>query len=267
MKYPEITRLYKYRTFSCQTLKMLARNEIYFAASHCFNDPFECRARKEFEFKSDPKSIKKMAELEVSQSNQKISLEQAMNYIEEIASDPQKIKKYLNDKSDFFQRIVLQSFGIYSLSKKRNDILMWSHYSDGHTGFCIEFNRAENNIFAETEEVNYPKDNEFVDVDYLSFQLEKLLEEAIKVVLTKSIHWAYEEEWRIVERLPVAEKNYRGHLRTYTDDMLSGIIFGERMDEHSRKTIMDILNHKPVHFYEAKRVKNKFEIEIKPVTL
>lgn len=57
MKYSNVSRLYKYRKFSARTLNMLANNELYFAASDSFNDPFDCRARKEFEFKDDDEFI------------------------------------------------------------------------------------------------------------------------------------------------------------------------------------------------------------------
>lgn len=38
------------------------------------------------------------------------------------------------------------------------------------------------------------------------------------------------------------------------------------MIENDRKTIMDLLKKKTVQFYEAKMVKNKFEIEIVPLS-
>ncbi|MBT2620300.1 DUF2971 domain-containing protein [Chryseobacterium sp. ISL-6] len=35
---------------------------------------------------------------------------------------------------------VNRNFGIYSLTTKNSNLLMWSHYGNSHKGFCIGFN-------------------------------------------------------------------------------------------------------------------------------
>ena len=34
----------------------------------------------------------------------------------------------------------VNSLGIFCLSERSDDILMWSHYSNGHRGVCLQFN-------------------------------------------------------------------------------------------------------------------------------
>lgn len=240
---------------------MLANNELYCAASNTFNDPFDCSARREFEFKDKNELITKMAPLEVS--HQGITMTEAMSYLEGIAASESTIKDYITKKSALIQELMFQQiFGICSFSQIPNDILMWSHYSDGHKGFCIEYNRNDENILKWARQVIYPEDDEFLYFDYWTVEPKEQIEEFKKIVLTKSRHWSYEKEWRIVDKPSHVDNCYRGHTITYPDNMLSGIIFGARMPEKDRKTVRDILAKKSVSFYEAEVVKNRFQINV-----
>ncbi len=44
----------------------------------------------------------------------------------------------------------IKKFGVYCLSEKKDDILMWSHYSNGHKRLCIEYDAShEGTLFWE----------------------------------------------------------------------------------------------------------------------
>lgn len=260
MDHQHINMLYKYREFSARALRMLANNELYFAASNAFNDPFDCSARKEFEFKDKNELITKMAPLEASHQN--ISIGEAESYLEQVVASEQTTEDYIKKKSVLFQKLVLQSFGICSFSEIPNDILMWSHYSDGHKGFCVEYSRTDENILKWARPVAYPGNDEFPYIDYWQREPEEQIGEFTKVILTKSRHWGYEKEWRILDRPSHVDDNYSGHTSTYPDRMLSGVIFGARMPEKDRKTIRGVLASKSVAFYEAEVIKNRFQINI-----
>ncbi|MDH3690385.1 MAG: DUF2971 domain-containing protein [Gammaproteobacteria bacterium] len=263
MEHPDVTKLYKYRTFSPRSLGMLANNRVYFAASFAFNDPFDCRARREFEFSSTEDFVKKMTPLE--SSHEKIPIPEAIDRLQQIASDSASYSSYLEKKSQLFQKLAMEQFGIYTMSETPLDILMWSHYADGHTGFCIEFRRKPGNILEFARKVEYPEDDEFPLVDYFLGKTEEQIEEFAKIVLTKSKHWCYEREWRALDAPKDVEGRYKGHEKEYDDDeMLSGIIFGLRMPEKNRQVIRKLLSEKNVSYYDAKMVKNKFQIEIAP---
>ena len=42
-------------------------------------------------------------------------------------------------------KINLYERGVCCFSEKKDDILMWSHYADGHKGFCLEFITPKHN--------------------------------------------------------------------------------------------------------------------------
>jgi len=263
MDNPEITKLYKYRGYSSRTLTALSNNELYFASSNSFNDPFDCRARKEFEFIDDNDFIEKWAFFEERRNN--ISITEAKDYLTKIVSDPVKRDQYIKEQSEHFQKLVLQSFGICSFSETNNDILMWSHYADSHYGLCLEFNRTPINMLQNAQPTDYPKDDDFPFIDYWLDTPEELLAEVEKIVLTKSKHWSYENEWRIIERKPDNIKNYKGHVVAYPKEILTGVIFGYRMKQKERNTIKKILSGHSVKYCEARPIKNKFLIEISPL--
>lgn len=79
-------------------------------------------------------------------------------------------------------------FRVCSLSADANSVLMWSHYGDGHQGIAIEidFSGVE-----EIKKVNYLKElKEFEDF-FESFDI------ASEILTCKTIHWEYEQEFRI----------------------------------------------------------------------
>lgn len=259
MEYPEVTKLYKYREFSARTLSMLRNDEIYYSASNLFNDPFDCRGRKDFEFADDNQFLEKMSGIEAVR--QSISIAEAGEYLRKVIADGGR-EAYLAKESALFQKLVLQSFGVCSLSEINDDILMWSHYADGHKGFCLEFSRVPENIFEYAQPVKYPDSDEFPYVDYWNVQKDELIEDIIQIVTTKSRHWSYEKEWRAIDRPSSSDESYKGHVEKLPEDTLSGIIFGVEMPNNDRETIKSIVAGKDVNLYEARIVKNMFRLEI-----
>ena len=57
----------------------------------------------------------------------------------------------------------VDKMGILCFSEHCDDILMWSHYSDGHKGFCLEFDRERLEAWKFCRPVDY-------DQEYLSFK-------------------------------------------------------------------------------------------------
>ena len=263
MDYLDTTKLYKYRSLSSTTLTNLANNELFFASSDSFNDPFDCRARKEYEFENDNDFIEKWSVLEASQQN--ISIEEAKVFVEEINSDLERKEEYLKEKSSLFQKQVLQSFGVCSFSCVNDDILMWSHYADSHRGICLEFNREPGNILEHARPIDYPDSDDFPYIDYWLGPTDEQIDELVKVILTKSKHWKYENEWRVIQRPTDIVENYKGHPFSYTEETLTGVIFGHRVKEKERHTVERILSSHSVEYYEAKPVKNKFLLSIERV--
>jgi len=80
---------------------------------------------------------------------------------------------------------------------------MWQEYSDNHSGFCIEFDLK--NIHSELWRMLLPifYTDEKVDISEFIIRTYKEYEKVNpsftrRAVLTKSLKWKYEQEWRII---------------------------------------------------------------------
>src|SRR6185437_6477137 len=105
--------------------------------------------------------------------------------------------------------------GILCLSAKCNDLLMWSHYANGHRGLCLEFEASDYTpFFGAALPVKYRDDRPTFDPDGTQWQRVE------SAVLTKSKGWSYEEEWRVID-------HDQGHgVHQFPARCLTGVIFG-----------------------------------------
>jgi len=151
--------LYKYRSIDSLGIEDVFRQrKVYLNNATKFNDPFECRPR-----------------LTVHQSSLKREI-----FLKEITSgrfpntDKRTLKKLMKGKGPILTdpdtlRVAYNSFvstvGISCLSEKKDDLLMWSHYSDSHRGLCLEFKAStENTLFWEAFKVIYQDDYPTVNI-------------------------------------------------------------------------------------------------------
>lgn len=140
--------------------------------------------------------------------------------------------------------------GILCLSECYDNLLMWAHYADSHKGFVIEFDE-QNTFFdqrvSQNDELRYLRkvqysetrpSRPFADIDSLD------------AFLTKSSHWAYEQEWRMLLPLEQATritqvKPIPVHLFTLPPSAFRSIYFGCRADASLVSDVMEILKYSP----------------------
>ena len=134
---------------------------------------------------------------------------------------------------------------------------MWSHYSQDHQGYCLEFEATDSTpVFGEAQEVKYAAELPVVD----SFNTPK--DKQIDLVfLTKYVGWSYEEEWRIID-LEVGPG-----LHEYPAELLRGVIFGLRMPAVDRAKIRAWVQKRGpvVRFFEAVKNDPHFAIEVRQI--
>lgn len=214
-----IPKLYKFLPFNDHSLSLLINKQIWCPKAKTLNDPFE------FHFHLTDTSI---GSIPIDQN----SIEDAKKDIKELA--------------------------ILCLSEINHDILMWSHYTEGHTGFCIEFERSDNNDLGNWDyclPVTYNK------IEVPSFDVSQLEKKAsvAKIVATKAPNWSYEKEWRLI-----VPHNFANGIIPLPAKITS-VIFGCKMDDSRRRTVANILHH-DVLYLEAIQLKTQFSLDIKPIS-
>jgi hypothetical protein len=137
-----------------------------------------------------------------------------------------------------------EDYGICCFSDIYNNILMWSHYSQGATGFCFFFDRArlidnleDQNDTMKLKEVSYSnipiikpvlKDNKVI-IDYEN------------IVFNKLRQWNYESEVRIICNFKEDNMLEKIRVYKYKPTSLRGILIGERMKSFDVLTIRNII--------------------------
>lgn len=219
-----------------------------------FNDPFECRQNmiihdgrlsKELYIKQSAKRAKLKHNLTKHQEN---------NLVREyrlILNDKHRMEKIYED-------LVVQ-VGVYCLSTINDDILMWSHYSEGHRGLCLQFDTTKDfNLFDQALKVSY--DDRYPSIDILNIGY---LDEYQKALLTKSKHWEYEQEWRILKPGLLGGPGKR----SFPPELLTGVIFGALIPDEDKNIVMDWVKNFPtkLNLYQAKISREKYQLDIEPI--
>ncbi|HGF3678044.1 TPA: DUF2971 domain-containing protein [Vibrio parahaemolyticus] len=172
--------LFKFESFTAQALSNLKEQVIYFSSPRNFNDPYDCSIKTFIKEPSDDemRNFKESKELLHMQPLPKIK--------ESMTSG--LLKAVERKKHDF-----LENKGVSCFSQSNRDLLMWAHYSDKYTGFCLEFDTSFE-PFNLAKKVKYtnepPKINPLDVLDNDDYDL------LTDLYCIKPSSWKYEKEWR-----------------------------------------------------------------------
>lgn len=153
--------------------------------------------------------------------------------------------------------------GVICLSEDPLVTLMWAHYGGAHQGFVAEFWHGDEEKTENGSIVCVSPFGEAAKVDYqpLVNLLRRDTENMEKVVLTKTIEWAYEKEWRVLRELRTGirlPKRPGFVLARFYPQQLIGVIFGHRVSPKVKDQLEQMLKKA-----EFKCVR-KDEIQIDP---
>lgn len=242
-------KLYKYGSNNnLQYLReVLLDNKIYCSSPFDFNDPFDCR----------PKLIVGKTQKELRDAKKVIEgiLRKRTNLDRnsrrtEARRLIKKIQKFDN-LTDAYKSLLSRA-GVYCLSEKKDNLLMWAHYGNGHKGYCLEFStEPEGSLFSNAKEVKYKQDYPVVKM----FTADKI-EWGEESFFIKSIDWKYEEEWRFTSKKT-------GHL-DFPPETLIGIIFGCIIPDKDRQQILawNRIRHPSVKIKKAILHEREFKIQV-----
>jgi hypothetical protein len=254
--------VYKYVTGD--RIDVLERGLIRFTQASALNDPFE----------TEPN----LCELEayLRQRGKRIIEEQrerGANFIQLAVADFM-LEPTLRKKLAAFRQDNNSNYAFLSLSKKQNNLLMWSHYSDSHRGFVLGF-ESDHAFFQTTiprevralTEVGYSATRPIMPApDQNWTNLAEI------IFFTKSEHWSYEEELRLVKNphcaddvIPV-EDGQDIYLFKFPPESLKEVILGFRMLPDLRRRIVEIVEAKyqDVRLLETLISSEHFELDIRP---
>jgi hypothetical protein len=259
---PEI--LYKYRSWSNPHHKrILIENEIYLPSPKEFNDPFDCRIAVDYTLLDTPEKRRQFVDKVIIQNYDELQrgnkdVEAAMMILEvRLLEEIDKIQDMsAKFDSDGFDR----HLGVFTAGKKWDSILMWSHYAENHTGFCVGFwsNKLANpNIFGSHGFVKYSKDDTYPSISPLEHTISKIT----KQTFYKSKDWEYESEYRLTKLLFPMPLTRDLRKITVADDFFAEIIIGLAISDAHKSEIVSIAQSKKIEVYQIKKIPYSFKLE------
>ncbi|WP_193777094.1 DUF2971 domain-containing protein [Pseudovibrio sp. Ad13] len=135
-----------------------------------------------------------------------------------------------------FRDQIISGFAFCALSENPLDILMWSHYANGHKGCVIGIDFPDD-INGHLKKVRYLDEPNKVDLKHFTdFHSGKTrdLTPLIENLSVKAPDWEYENEWRIWRNAP----NYF-HLGDYP---IKEVLFGVRTPPEVKMIVLKLLD-------------------------
>lgn len=205
--------LYKYRADCENTKKIFTEHTIWFAYPEYFEDIKDCMANIQ---SLDERGLNNLIE-KTPMSN----YEKKMCKIGAKSFSVDMLKESSNN-------VTRKKIGISCFCKTKTSDEMWSKYSDGHKGMCLQFDVLKDpELFTLAKPVNYVNDlpiyNHFKDFNEI----------IDKVIITKTKEWQYEQEIRIIKGPSEMKAQNHGQAFPFKPEALEKVIFGCKTDKET----------------------------------
>jgi hypothetical protein len=252
--------LYKYRIWQDQYgRRILTDNEIYLASPDQFNDPFENSypfKYKEEQFTPDNIFLK-LSDTGRKQWPYITDKELHKRCYERQHSGAFDNGHYWKELYEEFREENNKIFGIYCLTSKRDNLLMWSHYTNSHYGFCVGLDKFVLYDVVQGSLGPAIYDSKFPELDIF----EKSAGVLTRLLSTKSKEWAYEDEYRLI-KVSGARK-----ICGFPNKAILEIILGHKMPEKDKDEIMEIANTKFPHaqIFQSQISLGEFKLDMIPI--
>lgn len=261
-----------YKYVSAERIDILQNRLIRFTQPNAMNDPFEARPYF-YKLGSKEEFAKNFAE-----AIRRWNFRDWNNYCKAVGNDPgrfalaNKVENDPNYAEWLYTNLHKQNpqsllpnlrersynlhnnFGLLSLSETPDNLLMWAHYAEGHTGFVLvldgshDFFKGSISLpgFAKPERVEYG-----LERPQMTFE-ETSKEAAMKeIFFVKGLDWKYEKEWRYLKNLTDAHKKivvpngHDVHLFRLPPKCIKGVILGCYSSEELKNKIVELCRDDP----------------------
>lgn len=248
--------LYKYESFSTQSLLNLKKQIIYFGSPLKFNDPYDCALTLNIVEPSDEEVFRVrdgyLANTDIPDRARQQFLTTSVDHLRHLL---------VRAARSAFQRIVqefLENRGVACFSERNDDLLMWSHYGGKYRGFCLEFDTASE-PFQRIHRVRYVP--QLPPLTVANVLLDSEFEPILELFCTKSDAWRYEREWRGIHVKAGTEF-------AYPASALKGVYFGPDIDAQSLEIACLVLagQNDTVKLWQGSRSTTEFKVSFQPFT-
>lgn len=286
---------YKYQATNSNLFENLKNKQLYFNDPRKYNDPLDSKVRCYLKATREKWEdyLNKIHKFEDTAELSKLILTEIsiQNTLQNI-QNKRTIQNNKSRKSPARTEYIVQNEPDSSteycpltccFSEESDNMLMWSHYANGHKGVCLCFkskyepctelrlkpeyaltvNFESSPIFPIKYTLERPKSINLVE-DFLANTNQLYDCQLFNFLLTKSPCWGYENEYRMFLTEPDAQNK-----ASFEEKELDGIIFGLRVNYGDAHTIIKIIEkyyediHGNIHvkFYKTQISKDKYAFE------
>jgi hypothetical protein len=248
--------LYKYLPCDRYNADIILCNQLRFTRPKSFNDPFDCRFHIVFD--GTPVETKTFLIEGTVSNHPEWSKKRVETWVDQILQTD-VYEKTIANFSQLYVEKELERLEVLCLSRKRDDILMWSHYAEQHTGICLGFDTKKWPILQDhAKHINYQ--DKYPRVNALGPRRESAVQD---IVFRKSTRWCYEEEWRVV-RAATESQQY-----IFPPEALVEVIFGYRVSSRDMKMVIIMAYRSSCDptFWKTAPSDDRYELEVKPLEI
>ena len=217
-----------YKYVSAERIDILQNRLIRFTQPNALNDPFEARPNFHAtiegfarEFANTIRQNPGMWEECRRETQTSLDRQAFADRIEENPDNAAQLYRSLGwepplsdllEKSyslkDRLYKEVYNHVGILSLSETRDNLLMWAHYAEGHTGFVLMLDGSHDFFKGNNPSPEIAKG--FAKPELVQYKLERpqtpIEAPPLEILLIKSSDWKHEKEWRYLKHLKDADE-------------------------------------------------------------
>lgn len=232
-----------------------------------FNDPYDCLFSTKIDFsKFNRKSFQQVFDTKIKHTD----------WLKNIGQYKKRLSNLFN--ADETMDKIRSKFSVTCFNANPLNMLMWSHYTNHHQGFMIEFRFPKNEDCQKysnlqmplpiiyTEEypvVNFP----WMGPDHWDLDSIDLSEIIKNMILVKSLDWEYEREFRSMHDLQ-CDGIIESLLLKFNPKIISSVIFGAKINNENKLDLKEKINNLNsreslvINTYEASLVTSKYRIQI-----
>lgn len=264
--------LFKYRSLSPidELYRMISKGELWFSSAKSFNDPFDTSITYFIDGIHTP-----LAEKWINNASLKFMPNESEEFrknfseqrLKQIRTDPEEINRMRKDLIDSNY----ENFGICSLSGTNDNLLLWAHYANKHNGICLGLNVdkiwemakivAKNKDVIDLVKVDYSTDMPNINFFEAMLKDDDDFNDVLQFIKTKSIHWDYENEHRVL----YYHKSEQAF--SFGPELVSEVILGCRMSSEDKENVTNYCktNSPKIKLFNAIQDQYSFKLNIIPI--
>jgi hypothetical protein len=242
-------RIYKFSSFNEYSISALADRSAWFSKTKNLNDPFEGffsliepldeDKKLTLYIKYAAKCLKiKLSESEALDAAMQLYMEDKDVFTTKVESSIEEMKmqrkSFINNLCVFSTSVDIPSYPTPNYA----NMLMWSHYGNGFSGFCLQFSASD--FYESLKEKNSESNIAWSTLDYVDKPItidlfDYLVKDDVnyfKSIQVKHEQWSYEGELRFISK--------KEGLHQYSSNALESIYIGEKMPIGQQKVIFAI---------------------------